>query len=380
MQVNLEIYRNDMAALQKLWEAAHLDALTHLFNRYGMESWITERLEEMSPSDTAAMMMIDVDNFKYVNDAFGHMLGDALLVDIADIIREIFPNGFFCGRIGGDEYQIFGLNVDQDIVCQKADSLCQQIKNKYEKGRYNISISVGVAFSNEKHGRNYAELYKMADLALYQAKSNGKNGYMLYGAKQSMQVPQKRRCYQDNGSAEPIQLGESGFSVAKLLVDAVIDELSLKHDPKTTIENVSKCIVDALDVTRAYASCYTRDEMSIGRSYYYAQNDDPNITPNLRISGQEYKNKCFNSENIFFCTDIEKTIEPIKTELKRMQVKTLLQVLIVKDGRIIGTLGINNCGYKRLWLQSEIEAIHTIAKLMTDTIYELQESLEERYD
>ena len=63
-----------------------------------------------------------------------------------------------------------------------------------------------------------------------------------------------------------------------------------------------------------------------------------------------------------------------------MQVKTLLQVLIVKDGRIIGTLGINNCGYKRLWLQSEIEAIHTIAKLMTDTIYELQESLEEKYD
>ncbi len=375
MQINLEIYRNDMDALKKLWEAAHLDSLTHLFNRYGMESWITERLEEMALSDTAVMMMIDVDNFKYVNDAFGHMLGDALLVDIADTIREIFPDDFFCGRIGGDEYQIFGLNVDQDIICKKANSLCQQIKDKYEKGKYNISISVGVAFSNEKNGRNYAELYKMADLALYQAKSNGKNGYMLYGEKQTMQVPQKRRCYQDNGAAEPIQLGESGFSIAKLLIDAVIDELALHHDPKTTIINVSKCIVDALDVTRAYASCYTKDEMSIGKSYFYAQNDDPNITPNLKISGQDYRKNFFNSDNIFFCTDIERTIEPLKTELKRMKVRTLLQVLIIKDGKVIGTLGINNCGYKRLWLQSEIEAIHTIAKLMTNTIYELQESL-----
>lgn len=59
-----------------------------------------------------------------------------------------------------------------------------------------------------------------------------------------------------------------------------------------------------------------------------------------------------------------------------MHVQTLLQVLIHKDGKIIGTLGINNCGYKRLWLQSEIEVIHTIGKLLTNTILELQDITE----
>lgn len=379
MQINWSVYQNDINAIKQLWEAAHIDALTKLYNRYGMETWITQRLKEKDADDHAAMLVLDVDNFKYVNDTFGHMLGDALLVDIADMIRTLFPDDFFCGRIGGDEYQIFALNISKDIICTKADTLCKKIKEKYEKGHqdYNISISIGIAFSEENKGQDYAELYKMADLALYQAKGKGKNGYMLYGnnmTKKPTQISQERR-----HEEQIIQLGESGFSVTKVLLDSVIDELNLKEDPKTTIEKVSKLIVDAFDVSRAYASCYTKDEMHIGRSYFYAQNDDYNITPHLAMSGREYEKKCFNSDGIFFCTDIEKSVEPVKSELKRMKVQTLLQVLIYKDGKIIGTLGINNCGYKRLWLQNEIEIIHTIGKLLTDTIYQLQQLSEEDF-
>lgn len=379
MQINWSVYQNDINAIKQLWEAAHIDALTKLYNRYGMETWITQRLKEKDADDQAAMLVLDVDNFKYVNDTFGHMLGDALLVDIADMIRTLFPDDFFCGRIGGDEYQIFALNISKDIICAKAETLCKKIKEKYEKEHqdYNISISIGIAFSEENRGQDYAELYKMADLALYQAKEKGKNGYMLYGdnmTKKPTQINQEHR-----HEKQSIQLGESGFSVTKVLLDSVIDELNLKEDPKTTIEKVSKLIVDSFDVSRAYASCYTRDEMHIGRSYFYAQNDDYNITPHLAMSGREYEKKCFNSDGIFFCTDIEKSVEPVKSDLKRMKVQTLLQVLIYKDGKIIGTLGINNCGYKRLWLQNEIEIIHTIGKLLTDTIYQLQQLSEEDF-
>ena len=379
MQINWSVYQNDINAIKQLWEAAHIDALTKLYNRYGMETWITQRLKEKDADDQAAMLVLDVDNFKYVNDTFGHMLGDALLVDIADMIRTLFPDDFFCGRIGGDEYQIFALNISKDIICAKAETLCKKIKEKYEKEHqdYNISISIGIAFSEENRGQDYAELYKMADLALYQAKEEGKNGYMLYGdnmTKKSTQISQEHR-----HEKQIIQLGESGFSVTKVLLDSVIDELNLKEDPKTTIEKVYKLIVVTFDVSRAYASFYTRDEMHIGRSYFYAQNDDYNITPHLAMSGREYEKKCFNSDGIFFCTDIEKSVEPVKSELKRMKVQTLLQVLIYKDGKIIGTLGINNCGYKRLWLQNEIEIIHTIGKLLTDTIYQLQQLSEEDF-
>lgn len=376
MQINWNVYQNNTEAIKQLWEAAHLDALTRLYNRYGMETWITKQLKDMHPDDKAAMLVIDVDNFKYVNDTFGHMLGDALLIDIADMIRQLFPEDFFCGRIGGDEYQIFALNISKDIICNKASMLCRQIKDKYAKEHqeYNISISIGIAFSETDKDRNYADLYKKADLALYQAKVEGKNSYMLYGNNMPRKTPHNTR--RAHGQEQIVQLGESGFSVTKVLLDAVIDELALKEDTRTTIEKICKLIVDAFDVTRAYASCYTKDEMHIGKSFFYAQNSDYNITPNLKMSGRDYEKKCFNSDGIFFCTDIEKSVEPVKSELKRMKVQTLLQVLIHKDGKIIGTLGINNCGYKRLWLQSEIEVMHTIGKLMTDTIYELQQLTE----
>ena len=372
--MDLSIYQNDTEALKKLWEAAHLDALTKLYNRYGMETWITRQLDDMKLLDQAAMLMIDLDNFKYVNDTYGHMLGDAILVDVAETILRLFPEDFYCGRIGGDEYQIFTLNVSREVLCLKADALCNVIREKYngQRQNYPISISIGIAFSESERGRNYSDLYKMADFALYQAKSNGKNGYSIYGDKFSTKRHPSR---QIRHTDDIVQLGESGFSVNKLLLDSVIDELSLRHDPQTTIEHISKLIVDAYDVTRAYASCYTEDEMQIGNSYFYAQNDDPNITPNLKMSGRDYEKKCFNSDGIFFCTDIEKSVEPVKSELKRMHVQTLLQVLIYKNDKIIGTLGINNCGYKRLWLQSEIEVIHTIGKLLADVIYELQQSM-----
>ncbi len=382
MQINWSIYKNDQKELEKLWEAAHLDALTKLYNRYGMETWITKQLSQKNPEDVAAMLIVDVDNFKYVNDHFGHMLGDALLVDIADMIRDLFHEDFLCGRIGGDEYQIFAMNISKEEVCQKAQSMCQLLKDKYSKEHqnYNISISIGVAFSDQNRGCSYSDLYKMADLALYQAKTGGKNGYFLYGqsiAKEHqaalLQTPSSYS-YPDRAvlNDQSLQIGDSGFSSPKILLDSVIDILAQKLDPKTTIERISKLIVDSLDVTRAYASCYLADECHIGKSYYYSQKESQNIPPNIPFSAREYAEKCFNSDHIFFCTDIENTIEPMKSQLKKMGVQTLLQVLIYKDDKIIGTLGINNCDYKRLWLKDEIEVIHTIARLLTDTIYQLQ--------
>ncbi len=392
MQVNWSVYKNNQKELEKLWEAAHIDNLTKLYNRYGMETWITQKLEEKSAEDVATMLIIDVDNFKHVNDTFGHMLGDALLVDIADIIRSFFPDGYLCGRIGGDEYQIFAMNVSKAVICDRAQKMCDLLKDKYTKEHqnYNISISIGIAFSEDNRGHDYGDLYKMADIALYQAKLDGKNGYMLYGENSCYKSETTSESYADSCSdssrmrtafteeqykqyiMQNIQIGDSGFSSSKVLLDAVIDELSLHHDTKTTIENIAKLIVDAFDVTRAYASCYMADEMHVGKSYFYAQNDDYNIPPNLQISAHDYERQCFNNDHIFFCTDIENTVEPFKSELKRMQVQTLLQVLIHRGDKIIGTLGINNCGYKRLWQQSEIEVIHTIAKLITEVIYQLQ--------
>lgn len=376
IKVDYDVYRNSQEELEELWNAAHIDSLTKLFNRYGMEKWITRFIDEKMEDDVCALLIIDVDNFKNVNDSFGHMLGDALLVDIADHIRQIFQDEYFLGRVGGDEYQIFAPKVlDKQDLLEKAGKLCEIIKNQYEKEHqnYGISLSIGIAFSNSSE-KKYSEMYKEADIALYRAKSMGKNCYSVFeqGETEAEKVPNGRL---KNAERKEFveQLGESGFSVSKVMLDKVIDILQENYDPKEAIEKMARVIADTFDVTRAYASCYTKDRMHIGKSYFYSQVESENIAPHLAISADEYSKKCFNSDGIFFCTDIEQTVEPIRSELRRMGVQTLLQVFVYKDGQIIGTVGVNNCGYKRLWLQSEIETMHTIAKLLTDHIYRLQQ-------
>ena len=225
-------------------------------------------------------------------------------------------------------------------------------------------------------------MYKEADIAVYREKGLGKNCYAIFEEEKKSEILTKQpisntRLLNAGRKDFVEQLGESGFSVSKVMLDKVIDILQENEDPKTAIEKMAKVIVETFDVTRAYASCYTKDRSHIGKSYFYSQVESQNIPPRLAVSADEYKKKCFNSDGIFFCTDIEQTTEPIRSELRRMGVQTLLQVFVYKDGEIIGTVGVNNCGYKRLWLQSEIETMHTIAKLLTNHIYRLQQELDE---
>ena len=372
-RIDYEKYQNDDEALKGLWEAAYLDKLTHLGSRYGMEKWISKALTDRKADQCAALMIIDLDNFKYVNDTFGHMLGDALLVEVADMIRSIFQENFICGRVGGDEYQIFTQEVrNREQIEQLADELCSRVSTKYEKQgtAYKVSVSIGIAYTSDGKD-DYAELYRKADLALYQAKAYGKNGYVVTDGKKRQESPvHQTLCSREN---QVEQIGESGFSVCKVLLDHVIRILQDNEDPRTAIEKVSREIVEAFDVTRAYASCYTPDGTHIGKSFFYAQDTDQNIRPGIALSAKEYEEKYFNQDHVFFCTDIEETMEPIRSELRRMGVQTFLQVLIYREGKIIGTVGINNCGYKRLWIRSEIEVIHTISLLLRDHIYRLQQ-------
>ena len=133
MQVDLSNYQKDIEALRRLWEAAHLDPLTKLYNRYGMENWIAGQLESIHDGACPALLMIDVDNFKNINDSYGHMMGDAILTEIADIIRNLFREDFRCGRVGGDEYQIFSLKVSRKVICDKAERLCRLIEARFKE-------------------------------------------------------------------------------------------------------------------------------------------------------------------------------------------------------------------------------------------------------
>lgn len=156
------------------------DSLTGLKNRAAFEMEGTRRLKKNY--ERVALIMIDIDNFKIVNDKLGHIEGDMLLVDIAQNIKENTKAKSTIARIGGDEFVILCANQEKETLEKLADTLITTLNEAYrtlnEEHHLNVSISIGIAEALENE--DLKSLYDRADKALYMAKENGKNQYKIW--------------------------------------------------------------------------------------------------------------------------------------------------------------------------------------------------------
>lgn len=167
--------------LNRWKEKANRDALTGLYNREFFEHYVRLKLrsEELN---TAALIFIDVDDFKQANDTLGHAFGDDILCCMAKRILGVFRQTDIAARYGGDEFVVFVPSVGREILETRLQQLCEAFQQPYRNGSliYQISGSVGAALFPDD-GKDYKTLLEHADEALYEAKNRGKGRYMLYG-------------------------------------------------------------------------------------------------------------------------------------------------------------------------------------------------------
>ncbi len=184
---NLLNVEDDVNKQELLKQKAEIDPLSGLLNKGAFTNYVTHLLEESNPdSNLYAFYIIDLDNFKKVNDTLGHMVGDRVISEVAQKLCTVFSENDYVGRIGGDEFTAFlrlsgeGIQIGQKIIHSKAKALCAIINEIYSDGKneVNITASIGVAIY-PKDGMTFQELYKKADGVLYQSKNNGKNRYTI---------------------------------------------------------------------------------------------------------------------------------------------------------------------------------------------------------
>ena len=128
------------------------------------------------------MILIDVDNFKSVNDIYGHAVGDAILQKVTGSLKKAFRSIDYVCRIGGDEFMVLIRNINNGSIAEnRVKKLIDEVRSLEipEMDGNGITISVGLAFSPE-HGTTFMELYRHADTALYQVKQGGRNGFSVY--------------------------------------------------------------------------------------------------------------------------------------------------------------------------------------------------------
>lgn len=166
----------------QLMNQASRDSLTNLYNKKATEEQITHILEnERRQTFCHGFFLLDIDNFKGINDTYGHSVGDQVLRDIAACLSRLFRSSDIVGRIGGDEFAIFLRNVKtSEDVFKKADELIAAFRDIRVADGIQTSCSLGVVVA-ENGERDFKDLYSHADEAMYEAKRQGKNQYAVYG-------------------------------------------------------------------------------------------------------------------------------------------------------------------------------------------------------
>lgn len=170
---------SDRRIQEKLSEEMRLDPLTRLLNKVATGEEVKKYISQ-KPDGTQVLFLIDIDNFKRVNDTFGHTVGDTVILDVAQIIREHFRATDIVGRVGGDEFLVFMKNTTVEGAVDKARELCSGSGKQLigDDAVVNVTLSVGVAIYGVD-GEDYSSLFQMADRAMYHIKRNGKNSYYL---------------------------------------------------------------------------------------------------------------------------------------------------------------------------------------------------------
>ena len=163
----------------ELKELAHKDGLTNLYNRYGFDE-MAEKMISKNPKEHCVAVLLDVDDFKLINDMYGHAYGDKALISLAENMRKFFPSSTLLGRNGGDEFCILLPNCTMEEVKESLIEFTKTPKTFSYKGQtYSFCISLGYAeYPNNAIERS--QLMRCADTALYEVKLHGKNGCKAY--------------------------------------------------------------------------------------------------------------------------------------------------------------------------------------------------------
>jgi len=171
---SMEFTLIESSNLENMLERAVVDGLTELYDHDTFITLLEKEIERAKRfSENLVLMMLDLDDFKQINDSLGHLKGDESLAGVADTIRKTIRSMDIAGRYGGEEFAVILPESDIRKAIQTAQRLCNNVEARFINDT-ELTISIGVACFPE-HGNDSESLIRSADEALYQAKAEGKN-------------------------------------------------------------------------------------------------------------------------------------------------------------------------------------------------------------
>lgn len=369
-------------ATRLLEEEAQRDGLTRLYNKVISRNKIEKQLEGMDDGDKAAMFIIDMDNFKQINDTCGHMYGDVVLQMFALEISKLFRSDDIIARVGGDEFLVFMKDIpNEKVVRARAGRILNAAATilKNNTGHLTPSCSIGISLY-PKDGKTYEELFHRSDEALYDAKARGKNGVVLYERNQMTKEP--------GGKMSPRSAGtqiESLNSPEKLcfaMIENMLNTFYNASDYHQCIEDVLASIGHQFGLSRGYIFEENPDKKSVTNTFEWcAKGIESNQKVFINYSyddfgGREHYIEMFNDNGSLVCPDVNLLPEYYRKLLASANIRSMFQCAIYDGGDFKGFMGVDDCVHTRFWTPEQIEIFSMAGKLLS--VYILKMRMKEK--
>ncbi len=253
------------------------DGLSGLYNKKTTEEFIKENLKKVS---NGALMIIDVDNFKSINDTFGHLYGDMVIKQLAGELKTVFQKSDVLGRVGGDEFFVFLRNYnDKSILEARANDICNAFRKTYQHQGQVVKISSSIGIATTDDSWEFEEMYKKADVALYATKARGKNGFSFYDGDNEIAYVSNRTKIENSKHSS----GDARDNLKAFKQDLDEYVFNLSEEAKVseyTIQSLLGILCEKFNFKRSYVSKFDYDERAIKCIYNWENNKEaPNPKP-----------------------------------------------------------------------------------------------------
>lgn len=363
--INIDAEKQEARALQ---DRAERDSLTKLLNKDAGRRQAQEYFSRFPEGVNSALMIIDLDDFKLVNDRYGHLFGDSVLTKAAREIKKLFRNQDIVARIGGDEFMVVMRGVsDRALVESRCQRLLAIFQSIFKTQQYELpmSCSIGIALSPE-HGKDYYDLFNRADQALYWAKKQGKNGYVFYDEDREKNLFQSGAASAVNNRIDSDE--EPGLADDNL-VRYAFQRLYSSKNVQRSVNDILELVGRKLNVSRVYVFENSEDNRYCSNTFEWCNEGiEPQIQNLQNISYDEdiagYVDM-YNEQGIFYCPDINELPGNIYDIVAPQGIKSLLHCAIREGGVFRGYIGFDECAQLRYWTKEQIQTLTYFAEMLS---------------
>ncbi|MBE5960448.1 MAG: EAL domain-containing protein [Lachnospiraceae bacterium] len=360
--------------LMRLQELMGQDSLTKLYNHGKMKECITELLNRAEKPAILAFLIIDIDNFKQINDTLGHLFGDAVLIDLSTKLKKLFQKHDIIGRIGGDEFAVLIYDAPSlSYIQSQARNACRLFHEIYigDNASLCLSGSVGVSLY-PSDGTTFDSLYRSADTALYAAKNQGRNQFCMYSEKLPA-LPDYEMENRIHYSHPEVKF----FHEDKSLVDSniianIIEILFDSREIDISINMVLSLIGGYYNLDHISIMEFSEDGKTCMVSYEW-YSDASYKLPYQAMSApiEEVKPALLfekGTNGIFYTSDVkgllknQKINSNVRASLRR--VKSLFQCGIYDHGTYTGYVNISILKQVHKWQKNEIDSLSLLLKVI----------------